>query len=96
MKKELSTVGELGTVEYARVDNLVLMNYHVRSRESSDVGPSLDNYLKIVCLDDQRMVYSDIISHGSRSAVPDSFFVRNGVAYYIKDQKTLFAISLSQ
>ena len=48
MKKELPAIAVQGTVEYARVGNLVLMNYHIPSKEPTEEGPSLDNHMKIV------------------------------------------------
>jgi hypothetical protein len=96
MKKELPAMAMQGTVEYARVDNLVLLNYHVPAKEPIGEGPLLDNHLKIINIDDNRVLYSDILAHNARSAVPDSFFVRNGTAYYIKEQKTLTALHLSE
>jgi hypothetical protein len=96
MKKELPATAMQGNVEYAHVDNLVLLNYHVLSKEPFGEGSSFDNHLKIINIDDNRVLYSDILAHNARSAVPDSFFVRNGTAYYIKEQKTLMALQLSE
>ena len=96
MKREIPTAEIQGNIEYAVINNVVLVNYYVPSRESGDEGPSLDNHFKILDIDNKRVLFSDTIFHNARAAVPDSFFVRNGMVYYIKDQKTLTAIRLSQ
>jgi hypothetical protein len=96
MKRELPTAQLHGNVEYAVVDKALLMNYYVSSQKSGNEGPSLDNHLKILNVENNRVMFSDTIAHNARAAVPDSFFVRNGMVYYIKDQKTLTAIRLSQ
>jgi hypothetical protein len=96
MKREFPATQMHGNVEYALVDKVLLMNYYVSSWESGDEGPSLNNHFKILDVDNNRVMFSDTIAHNVRVAVPDSFFVRNGMVYYIKDQKTLTAIRLSQ
>jgi len=94
-KKGLHSHQVQGAVEFARFENVVIVSFHTLSGEKSEERTLLDNYLKIMDIENGGLLFSDIISHTVQSAVPDSFFVRNNMLYFIKNQKTLTAIRLS-
>ena len=83
-----------GPLEFIHVDGFTVMSFHVRATASDESAHLLDNHLKIVDGESGRVVYSEIIVRGSPATAPDSFFVRNQTVYYIKEQKTLTAVSL--
>ncbi len=84
----------IGNVEYLITTSFLAANYHVRSSNSAEQPPLLDNCFKILDIRNGKTVYEEVIARGSRGAVPDCFFLRNGTAYFIKDQKLLTAIRL--
>lgn len=83
-----------GRVELLQFGNYLMLNYHILSRESSKDASLLDNHFKIIDLKKESVVFSDILSRHSKAAVPDSFFLKGNVVYFIKDQKTLTAVRL--
>ena len=43
----------------------------------------------------QRIIYEERIASGLKGIVPDSFYVRNGLLFFIKERKSLIAVPLS-
>jgi len=95
IRKHLPATDVQGFVEFLQIDPLLLLNYFVPSRRSSSEKTLLDNHFKILETTGGRLLYSDTIARGAPAAVPDSFFVHNRIVYYVKDQKILTAIRLS-
>ncbi len=85
-----------GTVEYARSSGKLVFNYHaIQSRDDERNLEVLQNRLCIVDEESGKQVYADIINSSTSGAVPDSFFVDEATAYYIKEKNTLIAVSIS-
>lgn len=95
VKQVLPSVGAHGPIEFAQREAYLLMNFHVPSKEATGEKTLLDNHLTIVDTATGRTMYRDIVVRNSPAVVPDSFFIRNGTVYYIKDHITLTAIRLS-
>lgn len=96
ISRELSGWGGIFGFEYVMSNGFLAMNFHVPSTASSVEKPLLDNHFSIFDLNRGKVLFTDCINHNSPALVPDSFFVRKGVAYYVKDQRTLTAINLFQ
>jgi len=96
MKKALPLDKIKGPIEYVSRGDLVLMNYHIPVRTAHEDGIMLNNHFNIIDSRINKLQYGEIITHNSRTAVPDSFFVRNGMVYFIQEQKTLTAITLPE
>ncbi len=88
------TPPDVSGLEYLRVNDFVVLNYHVPSKERGPEQVQFDNHLCIYEMNRDRILYSDCISHNVPAIVPDSFFVRGGKVLYIKDQRTLTAVQL--
>ena len=94
--RETGGGSKVAALEYLQSNKFLLMNYHVRSKESTGETLLLDNHLKVLDMESGRLLYTDTISRNSPAAVPDSFYVRTGMVYYVKEQKTLTAVKLLQ
>jgi hypothetical protein len=95
IRKEISDKPIQGDVEYIQWDDILLFNYHLQSDLKSQERFLLENRFHIVDLKSGEILYSDVLSDNSRAPVPDSFFVKDGFAYFVKDQRTLKAIQLA-
>jgi hypothetical protein len=96
IRHELPSEGIHGDVEYVVAAHFVAMNYHVQTQRSTEETVLLDNHFKVIDTRTRRVVYEDTVARDARAAVPDSFFLWNNTAYYIKDQKTLTAVRISE
>lgn len=95
LKRELPAKGLLGAVELAVAGHFTVFNYHTVALEAGEEGTLVDSRLKIIDDRTGNAVYSDTLSRNSVGPVPDSFFIRNRTLFYIKDQKTLVAVQLT-
>ncbi len=85
-----------GSVEYVRSNGKLVFNYHaIQDRDEEKNLDVLQNRLCIVDEESGKQVYADIINFSTPGAVPDSFFVDESTAYYIKEKNTLIAVSLA-
>lgn len=84
----------VGGIEYAYVDPYVMVNYHIAASNSHPESLKLDNHLAIIDARDGKKVFADLLSHEGSAPVPDSFFLREGSLYYVKDQRSLNALVL--
>ena len=85
-----------GSVEYVRSNGKLVFNYHaIQDRDEDKNLDVLQNRLCIVDEENGKQVYADIINSSTPGAVPDSFFVDESTAYYIKEKNTLIAVSLA-
>ncbi|MGA7159452.1 MAG: DUF4905 domain-containing protein [Bacteroidota bacterium] len=85
-----------GSVEYIRSSGKLVFNYYaVQGHDQEKNIDSLQNRLCIIDEASGKQVYADILNSSTPSAVPDSFFVDDATAYYIKEKNTLVAVSLS-
>ncbi len=83
-----------GSAEYLIAGPYLVINYHKRSRNSTPESLKLDNHLAIIDAKEGDRLFADVVSRESSAPVPDSFFVRAGFLYFIKDQRTLCALEL--
>jgi hypothetical protein len=83
-----------GTPELAEHGGLTVVSTHARSRHSADamLQGQLDNILLVH--DGSRVVFRDTIASGLSATSSDAFFLRNDILYYVRDARTLVAVSL--
>ncbi len=96
LAREIGSPDRFHDSECLVLGNVLVMNYHLRSKRSGAESILFDNHLIILDANRGRMLFSDCINRDSAAVVPDSFFVRKGMLLYVKDQKTLTAIMLPQ
>jgi hypothetical protein len=82
-----------GRVEFIRLDDLFLFNFHVR-RSDRTGNLKLENNLIVYGLSNNKRIFADVIGRNLSGYVPDSFFVKRPFALFIKDQKVLMALRL--
>jgi len=93
IEKKLRRDRTEGNVEFVDHHGFLIVSHH--ERESVEPGSGvLRNLLDVVRVEDGRTVYSDTMSRGRSSPVPDSFFLHDGFVYYVKDQSILIAVNL--
>ncbi len=86
-----------GPVEYVRSNGKLVFNYHaIQDRDEKKNLDVLQNRLCIVDEESGKQVYADIVNSSTPAAVPDSFFVDESTAYYVKEKSTLIALSLAR
>jgi len=81
-------------IEYVYEDPYLIMNYHIKAQNSTPESLKLDNHLAIIHAREGERIFADVLSKEGSAPVPDSFFVREGSLYYVKDQRTLSALVL--
>lgn len=91
-----------GPVEYIHSSKHILISFH----ETSPTVPSLigshkkihdgrvDNRFFIVDADSQKVLFEETLNHAVSNPVPDSFFMKNDVVYFIREKEHLVAIRL--
>jgi len=84
----------VGGIEYLFVDPYLIVNYHIKASHSTPESLKLDNHLAIIDVREGARVFADILSREGSAPVPDSFFVREGSLYFVKDQRILHAVVL--
>ncbi|HEY6953584.1 MAG TPA: DUF4905 domain-containing protein [Bacteroidota bacterium] len=94
LKKQLPLSDIQGTLEGLLVGTYGIFDYHLHSAQSVTDTFMFDNHLKIIDLKTGTVIYFDVLSQGTKAPVPDSFFVKANVVFYIKDRKTLTAVRL--
>lgn len=95
LRKEVSNLSLRGDIEYVQWGDLLLFNYHLQSGTQSQEALLLENQFHIIDLRNGEKRFSEVLSHKSRAPVPDSFFVKDGIVFFVKDQRTLTAIPLA-
>lgn len=83
-----------GEIEFVRDREYLLFNYHAEEKGSTEDAVSLENRLEIIEVERNQRVYSDLLARGAKAPVPDSFFVKGDVVYFIKDSSILAALRL--
>lgn len=85
-KKEIIS----GSVEYAEKNSLLFLSYHTVEDDGK-----LKNNFKIIDIDSGKIILEVLLNRGITSYIPDSFFVRDGLLFLIKDKSRLEVYSLA-
>ena len=84
----------IGGVEHVYEHPYLIMNYHVHAQKATSESLKLQNHLAIIDTREGAKVFADIVSKDASAPVPDSFFLRSGFVYFVKDQRALNALAL--
>ena len=84
-----------GPVEAVEQGELVIFDYHEISGSGPAQNALFSSFIKIVERATGTVVYTDTVSTGVQSVIPDLFFVLHDMLYYIKDRRTLVAVRLA-
>ena len=85
----------VGRVEALKKADLLVFSYHERSNSRSLDG-HLKNILKVLDLESGDLIFTEILNKSATSATPDSFFVLDGMLYFVKDLSSLTAVSIDE
>jgi hypothetical protein len=85
-----------GDVEVIERNGMVLFGHHqsVESDSNAQLMNLLENHFKIIDAATGELLFTDVVNRRVIAPVPDVFFVKDDMAYYVKEQKTLVGIRL--
>jgi hypothetical protein len=84
-----------GSIELIHHENLLFFNYHWKKTRTSLDQPALENRLRVVDTRRKKVIFSDILNEHVLNPVPDSFLLKGGNLFYIKNKNTLVAVRLA-
>lgn len=87
-----------GPVEYIQFNNYLIYNYHeMKGIDIRNIERQLlSNVLSIIDLGNNKKVFHETLNKETSSYVPDSFFVKDGYLFFIKEKKELTSINLNE
>jgi hypothetical protein len=97
LHEKFKDVNYQGEIEYLDYGNLLIYNFH----EDRGINPkdltvhNLINKLEIFDFDTKKIIHTEILNTDSVNYVPDSFFMKDGFLFYIREKKELISIDLS-
>jgi hypothetical protein len=94
LKRTVKGLPVRGGFEYVWYRPYFLVNFFVEARSSVPESPILENHFRVYDQRKKREVFRELLASDVRMPTPDSFFVKSGTAYYIKDQTNLTALRL--
>lgn len=88
--------GSVGDTEFLIKGDYVLFNYYKESGiDMKDINRKLyTNTFCIFNISTGKKIYSDILNRQSGYNVPDNFFSRNDIVYYLREKKDIVALKL--
>lgn len=97
LTEKIKQVNYQGEIEYMDYGNLLIYNFH----EDRGINPkdltvhNLTNKLEIFDFNANRIIHTETLNTDSVNYVPDSFFMKDGFLFYVKEKKELISIDLS-
>ncbi len=75
--------------------NFVVVNYHVLNRRKLPLEvEKFSNVLKIIDIAEEKLVYEDILYNDLTFFIPDAFFCKDDLVFYVRNQTELVSIKL--
>lgn len=85
-----------GSLEMIKYHDYLIYNYH--QDNGIDIKNinlrTLSNILEIYDMTKNKIVFQDILNNTTSNYVPDSFFIKDNVLFYIKEKKNLVTLKL--
>jgi hypothetical protein len=81
-----------GWIEYLVRNNILLLSYYRKTNYSGSV--TLDSIFTVYDLKRREKQYNEVVAKDVKVPSPDTFFVKDGFVYFIKNQNTLTALQL--
>jgi hypothetical protein len=87
-----------GPLEYLQFNNFLIFNYHEKTGiDLKNIEKQiLSNVLKIIDLRKNKNIFNVTLNKETSSYVPDSFFVKDGYLFFIREKKELTSINLNK
>lgn len=83
-----------GSIEYIQHQPYFLANFFAAGRTSTPESPILENHFLVYDTTKNKEVFRELLASDAKAPTPDSFFVKSGTAYFIKNQNILTALRL--
>ncbi len=84
-----------GPLEFLQVGSQVVMAYHELVRPAPDADTIFRHFLTVGDSASAAILFRDTVASGAAGIVPDAFFVQDGMLFYVKERKSLIALTLS-
>ncbi|HWP83518.1 MAG TPA: DUF4905 domain-containing protein [Bacteroidota bacterium] len=88
LQKEAKGRDVVGEIEFMEEGDFLIFNYYTSG------GNALQNRIAVFERQKHHRVYSETLTTNAKAPIPDSFFVKDGSLFFIKDQQTLVAVTL--
>jgi hypothetical protein len=75
-------------------EDLVVLSYCEKTRESTDEQLNLRNIIKVVNKTNGNVLFTEILDSNSSVHMSESFFIQHSVLYFVKGQNELTAVHL--
>jgi hypothetical protein len=89
--RKLSEGKNIVAAEVLLHGDFCLHSYH----ERSDSRGALRNMLQVVHLPTGKQVFVETLGENLQTVAPDTFFVQDGLLYFVRDRSVLTAVRLS-
>jgi hypothetical protein len=85
-----------GSLEMIKYHDHLIYNYHQdKGIDMKNINlRTLSNILEIYDMTKNKIVYQDILNSTTSNYVPDSFFIKDKMLFYIKEKKNLLTLKL--
>jgi hypothetical protein len=94
VRKETKGKEISGRVEYVCHRDVLVFNFHLRMGDRMGESPKLENNLVVYRLTDKKRVFAEVIGRDLTAYVPDSFFAKDRLLFFVQDRKILTALRL--
>jgi hypothetical protein len=86
-----------GPLEYIKFNNLLVYNIHIRQGiDMKNIERQiLSNVIRIKDTNSGKIILDETLNKITSSYVPDSFFIKDGYLFYVKEKKELTSINLN-
>lgn len=96
LKRTVKNVPVHGGIEYIQYPPYFLTNFFAAGRSSTPESPMLENHFFVYDTTKNKEVFRELLISDAKAPTPDSFFVKSGTAYFIKNQNILTALRLGR
>lgn len=98
LMQKFKDVKYLGEIEYALSGDFMIYNFHADLGVNvKDINSrNLANHLEIYNFKTGKVIHDEVLNSEAVNYVPDSFFVKEGFLFYIKEKKELISIDLNK
>ncbi|MDH3252029.1 MAG: DUF4905 domain-containing protein [Ignavibacteria bacterium] len=83
-----------GPLEFVNLQSLLVMGFHERLVPAQSTLPRFRHTVLVGDKVSGRILFRDTIASDSTGIVPDSFFVQDGMLFFVKERTALIAVNL--
>lgn len=96
IKERIKSLKISGNLEMIKYHDYLIYNYHLDNGiDMKNLNlRNLSNILEIYDMTKDKMVYWDTLNNITANYVPDSFFIKDKILFYIKEKKNLITMKL--